>query len=90
MKQYPLLVPYEHCFRVTLFTYCLIIISAYRNSNPVVTALTRLYCIAIGAAIAVLVNVLVFPMWAGEQLHKELVASFHAVSESLEGTLSYL
>ncbi|XP_078151554.1 putative aluminum-activated malate transporter 3 isoform X2 [Carex rostrata] len=84
MKIWPPLVPYEHCFRVTLFTYCLIIISAYRNSNPVFIALTRLYCIAIGASIAVVMNVLVFPIWAGEQLHNELIASFHAVAESLE------
>ncbi|KAF3340071.1 aluminum-activated malate transporter 9-like protein [Carex littledalei] len=84
MKIWPPLVPYEHCFRVTLFTYCLIIISAYRNSNPVFTALTRLYCIAIGASIAVIMNVLVCPIWAGEQLHNEFVASFHSVAESLE------
>ncbi|KAJ3684948.1 hypothetical protein LUZ61_014112 [Rhynchospora tenuis] len=85
MKLWPPLVPYEHCFRVILFTYCLLIDSAYRNTNPVFSALSRLYCIGIGAAVAVLVNVLVFPIWAGEQLHKELIASFHAVADSLQG-----
>lgn len=85
MKLWPSLAPYEYGFRVILFTYCLIIISGYRMGSPMVTAMDRLYSIAIGAIVAVLVNILVFPIWAGEQLHKELVSSFYSVADSLEG-----
>lgn len=86
MKQWPSLVPYEYGFRVVLFTYCLIVVSGYRMSmgNPLRTAMDRLYSIAIGGFVAVLVNVLVFPIWAGEQLHKELVNNFNSVADSLE------
>ncbi|WOK91396.1 aluminum-activated malate transporter 9-like [Canna indica] len=84
IKQWPSLASYEYGFRVTLFTYCLIVISAYRMDNPVKTAVERLYAIAIGAAVAVGINVLVFPAWAGEQLHDELVDGFYSVAESLE------
>nr|CAD1834056.1 unnamed protein product [Ananas comosus var. bracteatus] len=84
MKLWPSLVPYEYGFRVILFTYCLIIISSYRMGNPMKTAMDRLYSISIGAVVAVLVNVLIFPIWAGEQLHKELVSSFNTVADSLE------
>ncbi|PQM36614.1 aluminum-activated malate transporter 9-like [Prunus yedoensis var. nudiflora] len=52
--------------------------------NPMRTAMDRLYSIAIGGFVAVLVNVLVCPIWAGEQLHKELVNSFDSVAASLE------
>ncbi|KAL5226730.1 hypothetical protein ABZP36_014995 [Zizania latifolia] len=92
MKQLPTLAPYEHGFRVILFTYCLIIVSAYRvQGDPIAIALDRLYSIAIGAVLALLVNVLVFPAWAGEQLHRELVASFAAVADSLHDCVgSYL
>ncbi|KAL5551890.1 hypothetical protein UlMin_002066 [Ulmus minor] len=83
MKLWPSLVPYEYGFRVILFTYCLIIVSGYRG-NPIRTCINRLYSIAIGAAVAVLVNVLVFPIWAGEQLHNELVKNFNTVADSLE------
>ncbi|KAL6986337.1 hypothetical protein U1Q18_019705 [Sarracenia purpurea var. burkii] len=84
MKLWPSLAPYEYGFRVILFTYCLIIVSGYRMGNPVRTSMDRLYAITIGGIVAVLVNVLVFPTWAGEQLHKELVSSFDAVADSLE------
>ncbi|BAA96226.1 hypothetical protein [Oryza sativa Japonica Group] len=84
MKLWPSLVPYEYGFRVILFTYCLIIVSGYRMGNPIRTAMDRLYSIAIGALIAVLVNVFICPIWAGEQLHRELVNSFNSLADSLE------
>ncbi|CAI9784644.1 unnamed protein product [Fraxinus pennsylvanica] len=84
MKLLPSLVPYEYGFRVILFTYCLIIVSGYRIGNPIRTAMDRLYSMAIGAIVAVLVNVLIFPIWAGDQLHKELVSNFNSVADALE------
>lgn len=85
MKLWPSLSPYEYGFRVILFTYCLIVVSGYRMGNPLRTAMDRLYSIAIGGFVAVLVNILVFPIWAGDQLHKELVASFNSIADSLQG-----
>lgn len=86
MKLLPSMVPYEYGFRVILFTYCLIIVSGYRMGNPIRTSMDRLYSIAIGGFVAVLINILIFPIWAGEQLHMELVTSFNSVADSLEGS----
>ncbi|KAJ1416154.1 Aluminum-activated malate transporter [Sesbania bispinosa] len=84
MKMWPSLVQYEYGFRVILLTYCLIIVSGYRMGNPIRTMIDRFYTIAIGGIISVLVNVSVFPIWAGEQLHKELVTNFESLADSLE------
>ncbi|CAN6464589.1 unnamed protein product [Victoria cruziana] len=84
LKQWPSLVPYEYGFRVVLFTFCLIIVSGYRMGNPTRTAMDRLSSIIIGAVVTLLVNVLIFPIWAGEQLHRELIRGFDAVADSLE------
>ncbi|XP_027183263.1 aluminum-activated malate transporter 9-like [Coffea eugenioides] len=84
MKFWPPLAPYEYGFRVILFTYCLIIVSGYRMGNPIRTSMDRLYSIAIGGIVAVSVNVLIFPIWAGEQLHQELVTNFKSVADALE------
>ncbi|KAJ1386057.1 Aluminum-activated malate transporter [Sesbania bispinosa] len=84
MKMWPSLVQYEYGFRVILLTYCLIIVSGYRMGNPIRTMIDRLYTIAIGGIVSVLVNVSVFPIWAGEQLHRELVTNFESLADSLE------
>ncbi|XP_077251259.1 aluminum-activated malate transporter 9-like [Tasmannia lanceolata] len=84
IKLWPSFAPYEYGFRVILFTFCLLIVSGYRMGNPIRTAMDRLYSIAMGAFVAVFVNVLIFPIWAGEQLHKELVSNFDSVADSLE------
>lgn len=57
--------------------------------NPIKTAMDRLYSIAIGAIVAVAVNVLIFPIWAGEQLHKELVSHFATLADALEGIIHH-
>ena len=49
----------------------------------------RLYSIAIGGIVAVSVNVLIFPIWAGEQLHQELVTNFKSVADALEGNQQF-
>ncbi|MBA0735375.1 hypothetical protein Gogos_019229 [Gossypium gossypioides] len=69
---------------VVLYTYCLIIVSGYGMGNPIGTAMDRLYSIAIGGFVAVFVNVLVFPIWSGEQLLKELVDNFNLLGAALE------
>nr|TKW12123.1 hypothetical protein SEVIR_5G016200v2 [Setaria viridis] len=84
MKLWPSLVPYEYGFRVILLTYCLIIVSGYCMGNPIKTAMNRLYSIAMGGLVAVLVNAFIFQIWAGEQLHKELVSNFNSLADSLE------
>ncbi|KAM7269574.1 hypothetical protein ACFE04_025071 [Oxalis oulophora] len=38
----------------------------------------------IGISIFLVVNVLVFPIWAGEQLHKDLVVNFNSLADSLQ------
>ncbi|KAI3822138.1 hypothetical protein L1987_09720 [Smallanthus sonchifolius] len=84
IKLWPTLVPYEYGFRVIQFTYCLIIVSGYRMGNPTKTSIDRFYSIVIGAFVTLAVNTLIFPIWAGEQLHKELVKNFNSVADSLE------
>eukprot|EP01018_Ginkgo_biloba_P021424 Gb_00649 [translate_table: standard] len=84
MKLWPSLSEYEYGFRVVLFTFCLIVISAYRMGNPLRTAMDRLYSISIGGAVTMLVSVAIFPIWAGEKLHQQIVKSFDCVADSVE------
>ena len=68
-----------------MLTSSMVAVSGYRTDEILVMAYQRLSTILIGGTICILVSIFVFPVWAGEDLHKMIANNIIQLANSLEG-----
>jgi len=76
---------YDYGMMIFILTFCLVTVSSYRDEKIMLMAQERLTTIAIGVAISFFTTILVFPIWAGEDLHRLQAANLEKLAQFLQG-----
>ena len=74
---------------IFILTFCLISVSGYRDDEVIDIALTRLSTVMIGGSAALAICILLFPVWAGEDLHHLVADNIEKLGDFLEGNISF-
>nr|KJB42067.1 hypothetical protein B456_007G136100 [Gossypium raimondii] len=78
---------FDYGAMIFILTFSLVVVSGLRAEQVLEIARDRLSTIAMGFAICLFISLLVFPIWASDELHDSLVARFEDLAVSLEGFL---
>ncbi|KAE8692089.1 antifungal protein ginkbilobin-2-like [Hibiscus syriacus] len=76
---------FDYGAMIFILTFNLVLISGLRAEQVLELARDRLSAISMGFAVCLLISLLVFPIWAGDELHDSLVSRFQHLAISLEG-----
>ncbi|KNA25977.1 hypothetical protein SOVF_001550 [Spinacia oleracea] len=76
---------YDYAFLIFILTFSFISISGFRVRDIIDLARDRWATILIGVFGSLLVSILVFPVWAGQDLHNLIANNLHKLAISLDG-----
>ncbi|KAL3499866.1 hypothetical protein ACH5RR_038959 [Cinchona calisaya] len=79
---------YDYGVVIFLLTFNLITVSSFRVDNVLKIAHERFYTIAIGCGICLLMSLLIFPNWSGEELHNSTVFKLEGLAKSIQACVN--
>lgn len=70
---------------IFILTFNLVAVSGLRAEKVMQLARERLSTIVMGFSVCIFTSLLVFPIWAGDELHDSLTSRFEDLARSIEG-----
>ncbi|KAI9107627.1 hypothetical protein K1719_021290 [Acacia pycnantha] len=80
---------YDYGLTIFILTFSLVAVSGYRDDQILDLAFRRLSTIIIGSFIAIIICVLLFPVWSGDDLHNLLATNLEKLGNFLERSGSH-
>lgn len=75
---------YDYGVLIFILTFSLVSVSGYREDKIIRLALHRFSTIIIGGLSCVVISIFVFPVWAGEDLHKLIFVNIDKLGDFLQ------
>ncbi|KAL9242706.1 hypothetical protein vseg_016681 [Gypsophila vaccaria] len=75
---------YDYGVMIFLLTFILIVVSSYRVRDVLKIAQERVFTIGIGCGVCLMMSLLIFPHWSGEDLHDSTVSKLEGLATSIE------
>ncbi|RZC84158.1 hypothetical protein C5167_046943 [Papaver somniferum] len=75
---------YDYGVLIFILTFSLVSVSGYREDKIIRLALHRFSTIIIGGLSCVVISIFVFPVWAGEDLHKLIIVNIDKLGDFLQ------
>lgn len=76
---------YDYGAMIFILTFSLIAISGVRGDQIIKLASDRLSSIFLGFAVCVFISLLIYPVWAGDELHESMASKFDNLARAIEG-----
>lgn len=76
---------FDYGAMIFILTFSLVSISGYRVEELVMLAHQRVSTVAIGISLCILISMMFWPVWAGDQLHNQTIGNLEKLANSLEG-----
>ncbi|XP_042518319.1 aluminum-activated malate transporter 12-like [Macadamia integrifolia] len=78
---------YDYGAMIFILTFNLVVVSGVRADKVIQLARDRLSTIGMGFAVCVSTSLLIFPVWASDELHSSTASKFNTLACSIEGCL---
>ncbi|KAL4351163.1 hypothetical protein GQ457_06G029380 [Hibiscus cannabinus] len=76
---------FDYGAMIFILTFNMVVVSGLRAEQVFEIARDRLAAVAMGFGVCLFISLLVFPIWASDELHDSLVSRFQLLAISLEG-----